>query len=245
MHMSNWIAVAVVTCATIGGQGTDGRARSGVLIAAALSLMDAAYPDLVVGTLRIEATQHLDGFVAPFGVRLGKDPLPDEDVDASQCYGVFMMHPTGLNTYLGTGQCIRRPDNQSLRKEMEQHAEWTTVQIARLIEQRGGRYGPDREQQIIDRLIPFDVLEAITGEPLELTQVRFEMPQPSGNDKLGPYALHWRASYVAKNNRGIRFDAYYEPFDGALRAMSRRPPVEYLTPADLEHESTVPISAYR
>jgi hypothetical protein len=224
--------LAPLALATTPAQERDGRTRTGASIAAALRLMDAAYPELAAGTVQIEGKSHENGVIRFFGIQLARGdeirPLRSgEDLRASLCYGVFEFHLVGtLNSYHANGQCVRMADNEALTKIAETKKDWTDTTFVELLNQRGAKYGPDRESQLVRRLPPLEVMETLTGEKLEVSRIRAPTPRRDQGDQLFPYSLCWRVNYLVRGKPDVRYEAYFEPFDGALSFILRRPKLD-------------------
>jgi len=78
--MSGFIKCGIGVAALVGllgapvlAQTEAGRNRSGAVIAAALRLMDAAYPDVKAGTVQITGSSLTSGLIVHFSIQLASD----------------------------------------------------------------------------------------------------------------------------------------------------------------------------
>ncbi len=121
--------------------------------------------------------------------------------------------------FLAKGDLARSQQNESIRKLVESHPEWSEDRAIQALKEAGARYGPDAKQLFIDslRLTHADIA---LGN-LEINKAEFATLANPGH--VGSFAeLYWVVYADVKLPGGTQgqYAFEFEPFEGKLTGIS-------------------------
>jgi hypothetical protein len=203
----------------------------------AIRLMRALYPDLKAKganiDLRARYPLDADGPLLSFYIGTSasdqtaccvdsRSPNPSSADRVGQISAHFQFDGRDRRIFsiFANGSFVHEEKQEVLTKLVDEHPEWSDLQMTDALSQAGAKFGPDQKEALLARF-PVKELEPILGKiEMDVTQFEFR-----GNVNAPYYAVMNGLIRFRSKSDGKR-DGYavsLEPFDGRVIAFGRRP----------------------
>lgn len=120
-----------------------------------------------------------------------------------------------------TGSFVNSDREQKLQKKVNEHPDWRDPKIAEALALSGAKFGPDQKEALLAKF-PAKGLEPILGK-IEMGPAWFDF---RSDGDMSPHAvLEWSVRFWARTDDKSmdEFTASFEPFEGKLVSLGRRP----------------------
>jgi hypothetical protein len=214
----------------------EARSRQEDIYGTAMRLLHVFYPELKGKhvLMNFAARDFFDSDALPLNFDIGVSDLhPSEPIRGSAPYtnpssadivGHLSTHfefdrrDNGIHLMFASGSYVNDEKQQILKKLVDEHPDWSEVQMTDALSAAGAKFGPDQKEALLARF-PSTDLEPTLGK-IYVTSVDFTF---RGNSTAPFYAvMEWSIRFRA--TKGKSHDEYsisLEPFDGKIISLGR------------------------
>jgi hypothetical protein len=174
---------------------------------------DSLPPDFEIAVSELHPSEPIRGS-APY-----TNPSSADVVGHLSTHFEFDRRDNGIHLVFASGTYVNDEKQQTLTKLVDEHPEWSAVQMTETLSASGAKFGSNQKEALLARF-PVNDLEPILGK-IKITSVYFRFRQ--NNEPRSGGVMLWSILFRAtKGEKHDEYTASLEPFDGKIISLGRR-----------------------